>query len=1049
MSISEYSIRHSTTIIVLIVILVVAGSYAYVQLPRESFPDITIPNIVVTSVYEGVAPSDMENLVTRKIEQKIASIGEIEEIRSYSSEGMSTIVIEFMSGINIDTALQKVRDKVDEARGDLPEEMDEPTVDEINLAEFPIMTVVISGPVGLVRLKDIADDLSEDFESIQGVLEAPVYGGLEREIQVEFIPERLAAYNLSVTQVMNAVMANNQNTPGGKLDIGIGNYIVKVPGEFTDPEQARGLIVFNDDNNHPIYITDVARLRDSYKEQETKARYNQHDAITINIVKRSGENIIRITDDVKQIIEEYQKAMPQGITISWVNDMSEDIRSMVSELENNILSGMVLVLLVVLVGMGPRNALLVATAIPFSMLISFFVIQLMGLTLNMIVLFSLVLAVGMLVDNAIVIIENIYRHHSEGKGRIQAAIDATHEVFWPVVSSTATTVAAFFPMVFWPGMMGEFMAYLPLTVIITLCASLFVALVINPTLGSLWIRVKPHRERTGPPNIIIRGYRSLLGFSVDYPFFILGSAVCMFIVVLTAYGKFGHGVEFFPPVEPKRAFIDVKLPRGTNLEETDSFIKPIEEIVASYNEVKGIITNVGTAGSGIDAFMGGSNISPDIGRIVIEFVDIQEREIPSSQIIQEIRRKVKPFYQADIEVQEEENGPPTGAAVSIEISGEEYVVLDDIRRKIVEKIEGIPGLVELKDDYVIAKPEIVVNVDKQRAALFNLNTAIIAQHVKAAIRGIEAGVYREGNDEYDIVVRLPEERRQDLFSLKNLVISDPEGNHIPISSVAEITVSAGLGTIVRSDQKKVITIQGDAEGRLASEILLDVQAALANLELPRGYNIRYRGETEEQDESQEFLMEAFIGALMLIALILVTEFNSLFQPFIVMTSVILSTMGVLMGLLITGDPFGVIMTGIGVISLAGIVVNNVIVLLDYNNQLRQRGYSKRDSLIETGVLRFRPVILTAVTTILGLIPMALGISFDFRSGGWQVNGESAQWWGPMANAVIFGLTVATLMTLVVVPAIVSVGDKTSWGVQKLREKLKWKRAARTQLEPEV
>ncbi len=1034
MSLSEFSIRHSVTILVLIVIVVIAGTYSYIVLPRESFPDITIPNILITTYYEGVAPSDIETLITQKIEKKVISVDNVKEVRSYSSEGVSTIVVEFNSGIDIDTALQKVRDKVDQAEGELPTDLeDEPFVDEINFAEFPIMSVIVYGPLGLVRLKEIADDMSDDFETVPGVLEARVTGGLEREIRVVYAPERLASYGIAVSDLMQAVRQNNVNTPGGKMDIGEGNYIVKIPGEFQTPAEARRLIVASH-KNQPVYITDVATLQDGYEEPETIARYNMQDAVTIDIVKRSGENIIEIAREIKRMLREYESTLPEGTKLGVMNDQSKDIDLMVSDLENSILSGLILVLLVVLFSMGLRNAALVACSIPLAMLITFFVLDLLGITLNMIVLFSLVLAVGMLVDNAIVIVENIFRHRQEGKRRIPAAIEGVHEVMWPVIASTATTVAAFFPMVFWPGMVGEFMAFLPKTVIIALCSSLFVALVINPTLCSIFMRKtgKPPQER---PSLFHRIYSRVLALAVDNPGVTLLTTVLLMVFIVTAYARFGEGLEFFPDVDPKRAYVEIEMPKGANLYETDAMARHIAPYCQGYEDIESLVTNVGTTGFGVEAFMSGGSTSPDIGRIILEFKDMEDRSIPSPQILQELREKLAHIYEAEIEIKKEEEGPPTGAPVSIEISGEDYDVLERMMRQIKEKIRGVSGLVNLRDDYVIAKPEIVVNVDKERAALLGLNTTLIANNVKTAIRGIEAGVYRDGNDDYDIIVQLPLHRRKDLEALRNLMISDQVGRYVPLSSVANIDISAGLGTIVRSDQKRVITIEGDVEGRLDHDVLMEVQSILSDFELPSGYKIEYRGEDEEQREAQEFLSEAFIAALMLISLILVTEFNSIFKPLLVLSSVFLSTMGVFIGLLLLNQPFGIIMTGIGVISLAGVVVNNAIVLLDYIGLLRRRGYSQRESLIHAGMVRFRPVILTAITTILGLIPMAVGVSYDFRKTEWQIGTESAQWWGPMAIAVIFGLAFATILTLVVLPSMISTGDHCMAWYSWLREKV--------------
>ncbi|MDP8243408.1 MAG: efflux RND transporter permease subunit [Candidatus Hinthialibacter antarcticus] len=1032
MSLTSFSVKNRITTMVVLLIIVVVGIYAYRILPRESFPDITIPNVIVTTPYEGVAPSDIENLITDEIEKKLMSISDVDEIRSYSSEGNSTIIVEFTSDIDIDDALQKVRDKVDEAKGDLPNDLEnDPFVDEINLSEFPIMSVIVSGPVGLVRLKELADDLSEDIETITGVLEAKVTGGLEREIRVVYEPERLSAYNLSPTQIMNAVIANNLNTPGGDMDIGPQNYLVKIPGEFDDPNEASGLII-RADKNRPIFITDVARLQDGFEEQTTKARYNGREAVSIDVIKRSGENIILIADAVKALLKEYQPGLPEGVAFSIVSDQSSDVRTMVSDLENSILTGLVLVVAVVFFAMGLRNSMLVASAIPLSMLITFFILWILDITLNMVVLFSLVLAVGMLVDNAIVIVENVYRHcQDEGRTKTEASIVATHEVMWPVIASTATTVAAFFPLIFWPGMTGEFMKFLPKTVIITLIASLFVALVINPTLASMFIKVKPKKVKKKPLGLFMRTYQYILEGAIERPFFTLCCAFSVMALVMTAYGRFGHGVEFFPAIDPPRAFVDLKMPKGSNLEQTDIIARRVEEF-ASEHQITSIVTSVGAVSTGIDAFFGGGGGAKDKGRIMLEFPIMEKRETPAKQILATLRRQTQPIYECDIEINEEEGGPPTGAPVSIEISGESYDVLAPLMRTIKDKIRNTPGLVDMKDDYVIARPEIVIDVDKQRAALLGLDTRMVAENVKTAIRGVEAGKYRDGSDEYDIIVQLPLERRKDLEALKNLQISDALGNYVPITSVADLRVSAGLGTIVHSDQDRVITIEADAEGRLATEVLADVQLTLADMQLPRGYKITYRGESEDREEAQVFLTEAFAAVLMLIALILVTEFNSLYRPLIVLTSVILSTAGVFIGLMATQTPFGIIMTGIGVISLAGVVVNNAIVLLDYIEQLRERGQSAHDSIINACIIRFRPVILTAITTILGLAPMALGISYDFRRGGFMVGTESSQWWGSMAVAVIFGLAFATVMTLVVVPSMLALGDRCNEMVARLR-----------------
>lgn len=1023
MWVSDFSIGHRATVFVLLVIIVVSGVQSYLTLPREAAPDISIPNILVNTFYEGVSPADIESLITVPLERKLTEIGDIKEMNSTSAEGSSIINIEFNPEVDIDAAMQKVRDKVDLAKPDLPNDLeDDPAIEEINLSEFPIMTVVAYGPIGLVRLKEIADDLEDEIEVLPGVLNATVIGGIEREITVEYDPQRLSALNLDVTRLMTTVTANNITTPGGSVEIGEGKYLVKVPGEFVNPAEASSLVVLTDDG-HSIYLNDLAVLNNGYEERQTISRLNRQEAVSISVQKRTGENIIAISDSVKKLLEETRLTLPDGVQLTITTDMSKDIRMMVSDLESSILTGLLLVLAVVFMAIGIRNAVLVSIAIPCSLLITFSMLQVFGITLNMVVLFSLVLAVGMLVDNAIVIVENVFRHGQEGKGRIQAAIDATREVATPVIASTLTTVGAFLPMVFWPGIVGEFMSYLPVTVIITLSASLAVALVITPALASLFIKPtgRPPTEKQGP---ILTLYRWVLTWSVDNPGAVMLVAVSVMVGVIGLYADAGNGVEFFPDSDPKRAFVDVRGPVGMALDVSDRYVRRVEEETEGISDIVNTVANVGSgAGSANPMEVGGAN-SSHRSRVAVEFKDRELREVNSREILVQLRERLADIVGADIDVRKEDEGPPTGAPVNIEITGEDYAALADIRKQIVETIRSVPGLVNLRDDYRVGRPEVRVIVDKERAALFGLNTQVIGTNIQAAIRGIKAGVYRDGNDEYDILVRLPRARRESLDALKNLQVLTLAGAPVPLSSVADIELSAGFGSIERVDRKRVITVMADTEGRLSNDVLADVQERVAGIELPRGYHITYTGQNKEQDEASEFLSRAFMLAIFLIALVLVTQFNSVMKPVIVLSSVMLSMMGVFIGLLVLKQPFGIIMTGIGVISLAGVVVNNAIILIDYIVQLRREGVSNRESLIRAGLVRFRPVMLTAITTILGLLPMAIGVSFNFRTWEWVVGSESSQWWGSMATAVAFGLGVATLLTLLVIPCMMALQD--SW-----------------------
>ncbi len=1020
MILNQVALKRQVTVLTLMAFILIAGVYCYVTLPRENFPDITIPYVFVTTTYEGVAPEDMEKLISIPIERKLKGISDVEEIRSTSAEGISTVAVKFLPSVDIDDALQKVRDKVDQARKDLPRDLpDDPVLQEVNFSDLPIIRVVLSGPFSLRRLQKFAEDMEDQFESVPGVLDARLSGGLEREIHVELDLDRVGAYRVPFSSLINAVTKSNVNMPGGSMDIGQGKYLIRVPEDFQDPAEIFSIVAFVRDGK-PVYLRDVAFIRDSYKDPLTRSRFNGVKSVTLAIQKRSGENIVEVTDQVKAIVKEMKPLLPPTLKIDLTSDMSNDVRLMVADLENNILSGLILVVAVILLFIGGRSAIFVALAIPYSMFITFILLAAFDVTLNMVVLFSLILALGMLVDNGIVIVENIYRHIQQGMSRNEAALTGANQVAWPVITSTMTTLGAFMPMLFWPGIMGEFMGYLPETLIMALTASLFVALVINPVLSARYQTAKPLKTKKNPSKepLVKRIYLALLNWSLNHRLIVVLTSFLLLVGSIVLYGAFGKGSEFMPESEPRRAYVNVKAPEGTNLDASDKLVRLVENIVSKYEDIRYVISNIGAEGG--DPFSQGGT-GTHINRVALDFKDFHDRKTLSSTVVREVREEaLNTVKGAEVQVEKEKEGPPTGAPVNLEISGKDIHVLGDLAAKIRKEIKNIPGLVDLKDNFVKGKPEIRVRVDKEKAALMGLDTYAIAYTVKTAINGAKVGVYREGKDEYDIIARLPDKDRHSLESLKRITVSGPKGEPIPLTSLAKITLSSGLGAIMRLDQKRVVTISGDVSGRLANDVIQDIETYLGTrIDWPRGYSYRFSGEQEEQAKSAAFLSKAFVAALFIIFLILVTQFNSFMTPFIILTSVLLSLIGVFLGLLITDTAFGVIMTGIGVISLAGVVVNNAIVLIDYYNQLKERGMAAREALIKAGLVRFRPVMLTAITTILGLLPMATGISFDFRNVAWDIGNESSQWWGPMAVAVIFGLAVATLLTLVVVPVLCS------------------------------
>lgn len=1093
---TSFAVDHSTSMVVLLVIIGILGLVSYRATPKESFPEIEIPMIGVTTVYPGVSPADMESLVTRPLEDELSTISEIKELTSSSTEGISSVVAEFETTVDMEDALQKVREKVDLAKPELPDEAEDPIVSEFDFSEVPIMQVNLSGEYGLVRLKDIADDLQERLEQIPEVLRVDVRGGLEREVQVDVDLPRLQFYGLAISDVIDAIASENVNIPGGSIDVGRSKYLVRVDGEFEDPALIEELVV-TAEGGQPVYVRDVASVDFGFAERESFARLDGSPVLTLDVIKRSGENLIATADEVKIALAEFEPLFPPTTVVKITGDQSIDIEMMVSSLENNIISGLLLIVAVLLFFLGLANSGFVAVSIPSSMLLSFIVLNLLGISMNMVVLFSLILALGMLVDNAIVVVENIYRYMEEGWDGPWAAKKATGEVAVPVIASTATTLGAFAPLIFWPGVTGEFMGYLPKTLIVTLTSSLFVALVIVPVLCALFMKVDNEerrpmtratrftlvggaalaliaiagvnvltaglllvtalavwalyhfvlasasvafQERTVPA--MLRGYERQLRWALNHRWTVVAGSVGVLAVTVAAFTQFNSGVEYFPEdIPPKQVFADVELPVGTRADATDEIVQRIEQELLS---VEGradwkstVATSGGGGGSGMDMSGQGGPAGPNAGRVTLSYVDFQDRQYDGFETLAWMQANVgTDVAGAEITVEQLQEGVPSGAPVNIEISGEDPNELENLSDRVLEILRNDPivqKLVGLESDLDAARPELAVLVDRENAARYDLSTSDVGRAIRGAIQGIEAAKYRTGSDEYDIIVRLAPEYRRELDQLSELTVMADGGRQIPLSSVAEWRVGDGYGTIRRKDQERMATISSDvAAGLNSNAVLAEVQTVLqefASTELPPGYTIEYTGEQQDQDEAQDFLGGAFLTALLLIAFILISQFNSVVKPVIIMTSVMMSTGGVLLGLMVFRMPFGVIMTGVGIISLAGIVVNNAIVLIDYIDILRDRdGMDRREALVQGGRTRFRPVVLTATTTALGLVPLAVGLNFDFFGlfAALQPElfwgGEQAAWWGPMAVAVIVGIIFATFLTLVLVPVMYSLVD---------------------------
>jgi multidrug efflux pump subunit AcrB len=1038
MSITRGAIQRYPMIFAFMFIIALLGVKTYVDLPRESSPDVKIPFVMVIAPYAGTSPADMENLVTRKLERQLKGVEDLKEMTSSSSYGMSVVTLEFEAKVDMSDALQAVRDRVELAKPDLPTDpRNDLVIQEISAADyFPVMQVNLSGDLDLFLLKKTAEDLQEELEKIEGVLDIDLVGGIENEVQVDVDPEKLAYYDLALLDVQDAVALQNITIPGGKLGLGMYDYQVRVPGEVEDVAEILDFVV-NPGIDPPVYVRDLATVKFGIQDRETISRVNGADGVTLVVKKRSGENIIRISEEVLATIERLAPTFPLGTEISIVADQSVEIRRMVKELENNILSGLILVVVVLLAFFGVRNALFVGIAIPFSMLITFIVLTLLGITLNMVVLFSLILALGMLVDNAIVIVENIFRHRGQGKDAVEAAGFGTQQVAGAVIASTLTTVCAFGPMVFWPGVMGEFMKYLPITVVITLLASLLVAMIFNPVLCSRFMGVPRTREEKPllGDRLIAWGQRSyepVLLSALRYRYPVLALMFGILFGVMALFGVFNAGVELFPDVEPKIANVNIDAPSGTRIEATDAYAHIIEKRVADLPDLKTFSTSVGTP---IDNQAAGGTLPSHQGAITMEFRDMIDRTQSTTVTLDTLRARLADFTGARITVKKMEEGPPTGMPVNIEISGDDFDQLGAIAEEITEIIRGIDGLVDITDNYDHALPELRVIPDVDKAGRYGLRTWDIAGTIRTAIHGSETAKYRVGEDEYDIIVRYLQPFRGKVEDVENATVFF-EGKTIPVSAFARTEFGTSLAAIYRIDAQRVVTVSADVgSGANANALLAEVQEALQDLRLPRGYSLAYTGESEDQAEAQTFLSDAFGLAIMLIFIVLVSQFSSVTTPLVILFSVLLSLIGVFAGLMITQTPFGIIMTGVGVISLAGIVVNNAIVLLTYIIQLRERGLAKREAIVRAGMTRFRPVVLTALTTILGLIPLTTGLAIDFSAltaGDMKhvliVGGESSQWWGPMGVAVIWGLAVATFLTLVIVPVMYSTLDPLKRGL---------------------
>ena len=1102
------SLKNRTTVFFLTFLLIVMGVSSYISLPKDSYPEIEQPIVYIGTAHPGNAPLDIENLITRPLEKEINTISEVDNIKSTSVQDHSTIIVEFSPETAIEDALTKVKDAVDRAKPELPSDLKtDPNIFELNLSEFPIMNINLSGDYSLEELEDYAEYLEDEIEKVAEVSKVEIRGLDKKEVRINVDPYKMEAVKVNFGDIENAITAENVSLSGGNiLDDGI-RRTIRVVGEFEDISQMENIVVKMEKGNI-VYLKDIASIEFDFKEKQSYARMNGRPVVSVDVIKRSGENLLITTEKINVIMEEAKTVLPDDLDIAITNDQSEITREMVSNLENNIISGVILVVLVLLFFLGTRNALFVGVAIPLSMFISFVVLSAFSITINMMVLFSLIMALGMLVDNGIVVVENVYRLMEMGMKPMEATRRGVGEVAWPIISSTATTLAAFLPLAFWPGLMGQFMRYLPITLIITLTSSLFVALVINPVMIAVFMKLDD-RSKFNFSRIwkfvaisvglgiafLLVGFSSLgnlsiiLGLLIVLNVYVLvplsrkfqdtflpfiegiysktlsfalrgrNPSVFFFGTVFLLFGSFGlmrvftPNIIFFPVNEPLYVNVFIEQPSGTDIDVTNDFTTDIEEKVMKVIEpyqfmVEAVVTKVGqdTADPNDPSAVGQAD-TPNKARITVNFVEYKYRKHPktgewvmTSGIMEEIREAVQGYPGVAITVDKDAAGPPVGKPISIEVSGQDFQGLIQItdRMKTFINESGIEGIERLKTDLETGKPELIVDIDREKARRFGLSTYSIANEVRTSLFGKEISKFKQGEDDYEVQLRLDEKYRYDVDALlnKSIVFRDQTSGtmvSVPISSVAKAELSSTFGSVKRKDLKRVVTISSNVLGDYnATEINNQIKEVLADFDMPAGYSYKFSGEQEKQAEEMAFLSSALLLAVFLIFLIIVAQFNKMTAPLIIMTSVIFSTIGVFLGLLVFQMDFVVIMTMVGIISLAGIVVNNAIVLIDFIELTRMRmrkelGVARLslekvdEAIILAGKTRLRPVLLTAITTVLGLIPLAIGLNIDFigflreYDADFFMGGDNEIFWGPMSWTIIFGLTFATFLTLVIVP----------------------------------
>ncbi len=1009
MDIVKLAIRNARLTLSVLAFLIIAGALAYQAVPKEAEPDVAIPVMYVSLVYQGISPEDAERLLLRPVESQLKNLKGLKEMKSAAYQGGGYVLVEFDPSTDLGDALIDTRNKVQDAKRDLPAGVEEPTVNEVNISEFPVLVVTLSGHVPERALTAAAKTLRDRIEEVPGVLEGTIQGSRDELVEAIIDPVKLSSYGLKLDQLIQGIGASNNLVAAGTIEGDEGKYAIKVPALIETPRDVSNLPVVAG-QNAVVRVRDIATVRSTFKDAETITRLDGKPAIAIEVKKRIGANIVETIEGAKAVADDFIKSVPEGMEVTYTQDKSVFVNTLLNDLQNHVMIAVILVFIVILYALSGRASLLIGLAIPSSFLMGILALALMGYTINMIVLFSLILAVGMLVDDAIIVTEFAERRMSEGMPREQAFELAAKRMAGPVIAATMTRIAAFSPLLFWPGIIGDFMKYLPITLIVTLAASMAYALIFAPTIGALIGKAPIYEEDEQKDG----AYMAVVKRAVHYPKTVLLLTVALLVAVPVAYSKYGAGVEFFPSVEPDYGLLYVHARGNLSLAEMDIATRAAEERILGWPGIKSVYTRVGKTRGG------GADIPEDVvGVIQYEFVDWRERK-SANDILDELRVAMAGIPGVDVEVRVPDAGPPTGKPIQVELAAENPQGLNDIARKVAAEVAKVPGVIDITDGLPPPGIDWALEVDRAKAAQYGISPASVGTVVQLVTTGLKLTDYRPAgaDDAVDIRLRVPEDRRT-LSALDQLRVETAQGS-VPISNFVSRKPEPTVGILNRIDGKRTITIAGNVDSaHQVAAVQAEVAQLVGGMDLP-GVDWKLGGSNEDSAEASAFLGNAFGAAIFLIFIVLLAQFNKFTSVFLVLSCVVMATIGALLGMMLTGQAFVIVMSGIGVIALAGVVVNNNIVLIDTYDRLREEGWDKYEAVLQTCRERARPVVLTAMSAILGVLPIAFGLGLEIFHHETTINAPSTQWWIALSSAIVFGLSFATVLTLVVTPAMLMV-----------------------------